>query len=178
MERSYFQNYGRVAWLVVLGMSLLFVDFFSKAYVYHVLPFFDSCPAGRCLDLPVFHDFLGIDFYISLAVNRGAAWGFFADFQSILVAIRVVVILGMFVYIFFINRNPRIEIPLIMIASGALGNVIDFFLYGYVIDFLHFNLWGYHFPIFNFADTCITLGVIWLLFITLFGKRHKNYANL
>ncbi len=167
MEHAFIHRYGRVAFLLMLGLGVLFLDFFTKAYVFHVFPFYDSCTGLSCYGVPVFKNFLGIDFSISLAFNRGAAWGVFADFQLILVAVRLVMILGMFFYLFFMNKNRAAEIPLILIIAGATGNIIDFFLYGFVVDFLEFNLWGYHFPVFNIADTCITIGVAWLFLVAL-----------
>ncbi|MCC5832702.1 MAG: signal peptidase II [Chlamydiales bacterium] len=149
------------------------MDFFTKAYIFHVLPFFHSCTGLSCPSLPVF-DFFGIDFSISLVFNTGAAWGFFSDFQFILLSIRLVAILGMFLYLFFINKNRAANIPLVLIISGALGNVIDFFLYGFVVDFLKFDFWGYHFPVFNLADTWITIGVVWLFLAALFTRKKNN----
>ena len=172
------RNYRRAAWLIGLGMVLLFLDFVSKAYVYHVLPVFDSCVGMRCVDIPIFYNFLGIDFFISLAVNKGAAWGMFANFQIILLVIRICVIFGLFVYLFFLNHNPRLDIPLILVIAGAIGNVVDFFLYGFVIDFFHFNLWGYHFPIFNFADSCITIGVFWLFLVSFVNRDKENVRRI
>jgi signal peptidase II len=174
MDKAYMRSYWRVAWLIILGMALLFLDFVTKAYVYHVLPFYDTCVGARCTAIPIFYDFVGIDFLINLAVNKGAAWGVFADFQVVLLIVRILVIFGLFIYLFFLNQNPYADVPLVLIIAGAIGNVIDFFLYGFVIDFLHFNLWGYHFPIFNFADTCITIGVIWLFLIALFTRKKKT----
>jgi signal peptidase II len=43
--------------------------------------------------------------------------------------------------------------------------VLDYLLYGHVIDFFHFVFWGYSFPIFNCADSYITLGVLGLIFL-------------
>jgi signal peptidase II len=172
MDKVFLRSYGLIAWLIVLGMALLFSDFVTKAYVYHLLSCHD--PTGiRCVEIPVFYDFFGVDFLISLAVNKGAAWGFFADFQMALLIIRILVILGIFTYLFFFNQNLRIVPPFVLVLAGAIGNVVDFFLYGSVVDFLHFNLWGYHFPIFNLADTWITLGVAWLLLVGLFTRK-KN----
>lgn len=169
------KRYSYVAGLICLGLALLFLDFFSKAYVYYLLPFYDSCTGLHCYEIPVFQDFLGVDFSIGLAFNRGAAWGLFSDFQFFLLGIRILMIVGMLLYLFFVNQNQRANIPLILIVSGATGNVIDFFLYGYVIDFLQFNLWGYDFPVFNLADTSITIGVAWLFLLALF-KRKRRYA--
>ena len=167
---------GKTVWLIALGMGLLFLDFFSKAYVYHLLPFVDSCTGLSCYQIPVFHDLLGVDFAIALTFNRGAAWGIFADFQFMLIILRMLIIAGMFLYLFFFNQNRLIIPPLLLIIVGALGNILDFFLYGYVVDFLSFNLWGYHFPVFNLADTMITIGVAWL-FLTAFFTRKKKYAK-
>jgi signal peptidase II len=130
-----------------------------------VLPFYDSCTGLSCVDLIIFKDLMGIDFMITLTKNTGAAWGFFSNFQVLLLIVRILVIIGMLLYLLFWNQQSQQIAPLVLVLAGALGNVLDFFLYGFVIDFLHFNLWGYHFPVFNCADMCITIGVMWLLFI-------------
>lgn len=168
------RSYSKVAWFITIGMALLFLDFFSKAYVMSIVPFQNFGSAQTGVHAPVFaHLFGGIDFSITLATNRGAAWGLFADFQFLLIGVRVCVILGMLVYLFFLNSSPRLTFPLVLIISGAIGNVVDFFLYGYVIDFLSFHFWGYAFPIFNFADTCISIGVIWLFLVALTRKSRE-----
>ncbi len=173
MEKSFIWSYSRIAGFIVLGMMALFLDFVSKAYVYNILPFQASCEGSRCLDIPIFYNFFGIDFLISLAQNKGAAWGLFQNFQVPLLILRIAVILCIFIYLFFLNKNPRIIFPLVLITAGATGNVVDFFLYGFVVDFFHFNFWGYHFPIFNFADICITIGVCLLFLIGLFSKKYS-----
>ena len=169
--------YARVAWLLLLGMVLLFLDFVTKAYVYHVLPFYDSCAGLSCADLMIFKDWGGVDFMITLTKNTGAAWGLFSNFQVLLLVIRIFMITGMFLYLFFWNKQFIQAIPMVIVLAGALGNIIDFFLYGFVVDFLHFNLWGYHFPIFNFADTCITMGIAWLFCVLAFKSKQKKYAS-
>lgn len=169
-------SYHRGALLLAIGLIVLFVDFFTKAYVYYLIPMSDFSLLFPFGGVGVFRDFLGIDFAISLAVNKGAAWGIFANFQTLLLVIRILVIVGMLLYLFFLNPKRAADIPLSLIIAGAIGNVVDFFLYGYVIDFFHFNLWGYHFPVFNLADTAITIGVIWLFFIALFHKQRSHVS--
>lgn len=171
------RSYARLAGLLLSGMALLFLDFVSKAYVYHVLPFYDTCTGLSCSDLMIFKDWGGIDFMITLTKNTGAAWWIFSNFQVLLLVTRIIVISGMFLYLFLWNKQAGYVIPLVMVLAGALGNVLDFFLYGFVVDFFHFNLWGYHFPIFNFADVCITIGVGWLLCVTAFASQSKEYAS-
>ncbi len=57
------------------------------------------------------------------------------------------------------------------VLGGALGNVIDRILYGYVVDFLDFHSHGYHFPAFNLADSAITLGAACLILDELLRVR-------
>ena len=169
--------YARVAGLLLMGMVLLFLDFVSKAYVYHVLPFSDACTGLSCANITIFKDWVGVDFMITLTKNTGAAWGFFSNFQVLLLIVRILMITGMFLYLFFWNKQPIQAIPLVIVLAGAVGNIIDFFLYGFVVDFLHFNLWGYDFPVFNFADTCITIGIAWLFCVTAIKSKQKKYAS-
>ncbi len=168
-------SFRRYAILVILGMVLLWIDFFSKAYVYHLLPltasFTHSYPYGG---IGIFQNFLGIDFSIGLALNKGAAWGAFANFQHYLLGIRMALILGMLIYLVCFNKRKGTDIALVFIIAGALGNVTDYFLYGQVVDFLHFSFWGYDFPMFNIADSLITLGVGWLILSSFFSPKRKE----
>ena len=61
-----------------------------------------------------------------------------------------------------------------LILGGALGNVIDRMLHGYVVDFLDFHVAGRHFPAFNLADSAITLGAILLILDELLRMRRKR----
>lgn len=100
--------------------------------------------------------------------NRGAAFGFLADIDSVwigrgfgLIAIMAII------FIFFVYRSiPKqdwiTKIALILIGSGACGNLIDRFRIGSVTDFLLFYIGKYQWPVFNVADSCITVGVTFL----------------
>ena len=59
------------------------------------------------------------------------------------------------------------------LLGGILGNLLDRIIRGYVTDYVSLNIVGYHFPIFNLADVCITLGVI-LLSIHYFKTDYKR----
>src|SRR5262245_15498008 len=141
--KDFLCGYIKIAVLSLLGLILLLVDFVSKAYVYHVLSFQDTCSLGTCIEIAVYCDSLAVDFSITFAATTGIAWGFLSGFQPWLVTFRIAMILGLCVYLFFFNQREGLIIPLLLILCGALGNVIDFFFYGFVVDFLHFNLWGY-----------------------------------
>ena len=81
--------------------------------------------------------------------------------------------LGLMLFAYFGNKLKMIEqIGYGLILSGAMGNGLDRFIQGYVIDFLDFRL--IHFPIFNIADICINLGIICLLLAGVMEKPNKR----
>lgn len=146
---------------LILGFLVLILDQVTKYLTYKYIPLMDHSsywyPYGG---IGMFKDFLGIEFSISHMTNKGAAWGFFGDYQGLLVTLRIALILGLVGYSLFYTRSKLLQIPLALIIAGALGNVLDFFTYGHVVDMFHFVFWGYDFPVFNVADSAITLGIV------------------
>lgn len=69
------------------------------------------------------------------------------------------------------ENNTGIRIGLAMIIGGALGNALDRFFYGAVVDFLDFHIKGYHWPAFNMADTFICLGAAWIIYRSIFKPQ-------
>jgi signal peptidase II len=84
---------------------------------------------------------------------------------------RLLLIAVLLLYYYRAERAYRYALALII--AGALGNVLDIFFYGHVVDMFHFVLWGYQYPVFNVADSSIFCGV--LLYIVLSWKQ--NYAG-
>ena len=62
-----------------------------------------------------------------------------------------------------IRKRKEQILPVILIVSGLLGNLIDRVFRGFVVDFIDFKFW----PVFNIADSCIFIGVIWLIIVIL-----------
>jgi signal peptidase II len=155
--------------LLWIGILVLLLDQLTKGLVYTYLPVIDSTlywyPYGG---IGVFHNFAGIEFSINHMTNTGAAWGVLGNYQLPLIILRIGLILGLCIYLFYYNQNSSWRLPLILIIAGALGNVIDFFMYGHVVDMLHFVLWGYDFPVFNLADSAISIGIFSLFFLSYF----------
>lgn len=153
-------------WLWI-GLLVLIVDQLTKGIVYSYLPVIDSTyywyPYGG---IGVFQNLGGIEFSINHMTNAGAAWGVLANHQLPLIIVRMGLIAGLGVYLFCFNRDAAWQLPLVLIISGALGNVVDFFLYGHVVDMFHFVLWGYDFPVFNIADSSISLGIFSIFIIS------------
>lgn len=145
--------------LFLLGLFILVADQISKYLTVQYLPMMSSqtYPFGG---IPVFQDFLGIQFSLNYATNKGAAWGVLADYSTLLLIGRLVLIAILSLYLTRMPRGSKLKIPLVLIIAGALSNVIDAFTYGHVVDMFHFILWGYDYPIFNIADSAICIGIV------------------
>lgn len=100
---------------------------------------------------------------LNTVVNTGAAWGVFPNHFNLLLALRVCAVIAIAAYLLYFKSAGRSQCGLWLIAAGATGNIIDMFRYGYVIDFIHLRFFGWSFPVFNIADSCITIGVMLLL---------------
>jgi signal peptidase II len=108
--------------------------------------------------------------------NSGAVWGFFSGHDGGLVpkvitglAISALLIVAWF----FLRAERREKLELAsyaFILGGALGNIIDRLRLGYVIDFLDAYVKTWHWPTFNVADSCITIGVLLLALSLWRGK--------
>lgn len=164
----------RIPLAYLIGMGILLIDQITKYLVAVNLPLTLSprywYPYGG---VGVFENFLGIQFSINHITNRGAAWGLFANFHDLLFWSRVVLIGGLIVYWAFYNTRREWQLPLVLIIAGALGNIIDVFLYGHVIDMFHFVFWGFDYPVFNVADASICIGIGWMLLTSLFEPSKK-----
>ncbi len=126
------------------------IDAFIKNYVHKNVTY----------PIVIWQNFLGIDFTIEHAVNTGAAWGILKSFQKPLLVARVFVILTLVIFMFKNAPNLKRSFYLSFIVGGALGNVLDFFLYRHVIDMFHFTFFSRSFGIFNFADAMIFFGCL------------------
>lgn len=98
--------------------------------------------------------------HITFVKNTGAAFGLFKNstYFFIGVSVTAIIIIGAML-IKSIRNKGLLDIGLILIMSGALGNLIDRVRFGYVIDFIDFRVW----PVFNIADSAITIGTALLI---------------
>ena len=104
--------------------------------------------------------------------NTGAALSILEDNTTLLIFITVIFILIIHKYIKSEKNFTKLSsISLGMVLGGMFGNLIDRIIHQGVIDYLSFNIFGYSFPIFNFADIGITVGVSLMILDMILEKR-------
>lgn len=103
-------------------------------------------------------------FTITNVHNIGAAWGILAGNRYFLISISF---LALFIFYFFFVKNKRLSnfeaINYGILFGGIIGNLIDRIIHGYIIDYFDFYLFDYNFPVFNFADMCIVVSIIFII---------------
>lgn len=113
-------------------------------------------------------------FSLRLTHNAGAAFSLFTGHTLLLSIIGIAALLAVLVYI---KNQPVINdfdiFTYSLLIGGIAGNLVDRIVHGYVIDYLSFKFGSYYFPIFNFADVCIVLSVVIIIFTTLKGDLWK-----
>lgn len=111
-------------------------------------------------------------FSFTYAENTGMAWSLLSGKQAFLSIVSAVAIGIMIYYVVAKNPDRLTKLSLALMIGGAAGNLFDRLILGYVRDFLDFIIFGYDFPIFNVADSALTIGVILLMIATL--KEEKK----
>lgn len=134
--------------IFIISFIILIIDIISKRLVIGNLATSES--------VSVIDNF----FRITYAENTGVAFSLIEGYVGFIIMMTVIVIIMIFKYVKSNNINKYEEIGYSFILGGALGNLLDRVIYGYVIDFLDFNIFGYDFPIFNIADSFIVIGVL------------------
>ena len=97
--------------------------------------------------------------HLTYIQNTGAGFGILKGWNTILIFISLIIIGVILFYFDRIIKEKQIHIPIALILGGAIGNLIDRIFLGHVIDFIDFRIW----PAFNVADSCITIGALWLI---------------
>jgi len=98
---------------------------------------------------------------ITYVRNTGAAWSILDDNTWIVTVISLLIIIGIIYYVYRNRASKKIlKIGYGLILGGAIGNFIDRIVYGYVIDFIDIDIFGWNYPIFNLADMFLVVGVI------------------
>ena len=107
--------------------------------------------------------------------NNGAAWGILSGKMGFfyIITLVILVVLVLF-YIKEAKYNLFMQVAISLLFAGALGNFIDRVFNGEVVDFIDTNIFGYDFPIFNVADSSLTIGVILVIIALLKDTTNKG----
>ena len=144
--------------LVFISVILLIIDIISKRIVSSFMEVKESI------------EIIDNIFYLTYARNEGVAFSFLEG-NRVFIIIMSLVVIGIIIYYLRVNKiNLGEEIGFGLVIGGALGNLIDRVMYGYVIDFIDIYIFGYDYPIFNIADIGVVIGVI-VIIISSFKKR-------
>ena len=138
--------------LSILSLILVIIDFVIKIIVDKCMNIYDTIKI-----IPNF-------FNIMYVRNTGAAFSIMENSRVLFIVIGIVAIY--LIWRFFIKDKQLNNYYIViysMLIAGIIGNMIDRILYGYVIDYLSFNIFGYSFPVFNLADTFIVVSIIMLI---------------
>ncbi len=141
--------------IVALSMFFLLIDQLTKLIVVNNIPLNNGIEV-----IPSFFSFFHVQ-------NTGAAFSLLQDSRFFLILVSLFSLL--FIYFLFLRKDNFSKKEILFLAAligGILGNLVDRVWHGYVIDFLSFELFGYNFPIFNFADifiVCAAFGIFLLL---------------
>ena len=157
-------NTSLALWLA-LALLIVLADQFTKVLI------LGSYQLGEGTALTSFFNLVRVH-------NTGAAFSFLAGASGwqrwFFVGIGVVAVV---VIVWMLKSHPGqrlFSLALSCILGGAVGNVLDRLLYGYVVDFLDFHYAGVHFPAFNLADSAITLGASCLILDELLRVRRSK----
>lgn len=117
-------------------------------------------------------------FNLTMVWNQGVSFGLFQSGDPTPL-IAMAVIISIFFGIWLARSQTWLQaISLAMIIGGALGNVVDRLRFGAVADFLDFHISGWHYPAFNIADSCITLGIAFLIFDGIVLEPKRKQINI
>ena len=147
---------------VLLIIALLILDQVTKIAVDHYLP----------LQEPV--DLLPV-LALYRTYNTGVAFSMFADTSGFIIVGLRLAIVAFIIWLWMRTPAARwvAHLGFSLVIAGALGNLLDRFLYGHVIDFVLFHVGTWSFAVFNLADSFITVGAVLIGFDEIFGTGDK-----
>ncbi len=163
MNKKRFSNRQAFLWITGIALSVLSLDILTKRWAVKVLKY----------EHPI--EIIPNFFRFAYGENTGIAFGLMQDqgyLLHILTPIAFIVLIVIIYQQFAANFMDRWFIAIFgLLIGGALGNILNRLYSGYVIDFIDFyNLFGYHWPTFNIADSALTIGEVLLFGKIFFGE--------
>ena len=141
---------------IVLGILIFLLDIITKYAAEVSLKLIDTIPLWKNV------------FHLTYVENRGIAFGMFSGERVIFIVVTILV-LAMLAVIYAKTKQAQrtrfMKYAMVLIMGGAIGNLFERLIKGYVVDFLDFRL--IHFPVFNVADiaVCVGAGLLMIHFL-------------
>jgi signal peptidase II len=160
----------RLHWLLLLSALVIFADRLTKTWVALRIPLGGA--------IPVIPRVLRITHW----TNEGAAFSLFANSASPNLVrwglVAFTLLIALVVLVVLVRLGDRITLTTVALAlvfAGALGNVHDRIVYGWVVDFIEVHIFRYHWPDFNLADSSIVIGACLLLLDSLLPRKTPSH---
>ena len=157
-------------WLIIDLILMIFLTVLDQAAKYWAVLRLKDKPV-----IPILQDVLELNYL----ENRGAAFGLLQN-QKVFFVLIALVILFVIGYVLILMPDDvkynKMHILLVVMASGACGNMIDRIRTDYVVDFISFVI--IHFPIFNVADIYVTVATFLFIILFLFVYKENDFAFL
>ena len=146
---------------ILIFVFLILLDLFSKYLVFNNIDLHQFIKITPFFDITHIHNF-------------GVSFGLFSETIPSTYLIIIGLLVVFFVIYLLVNAQDKLEQwGLFIIICGALANISDRFINGYVIDFIYLHINQYYWPAFNFADIYISIGIIMIL-LNVVKKLNKN----
>ncbi len=146
---------------ILIFIILISFDLVSKYLVFYYIDLYQFIKITPFFDITHIHNF-------------GVSFGLFSGTISSLYLILIGLLVVCFIIYLLVNSEDKLEQwGLFIIICGAIANIIDRFINGYVIDFIYLHINQYYWPAFNFADIYISIGIIMIL-LNIIKKLKKN----
>ena len=114
---------------------------------------------------------------ITYVKNTGAAFSILEGNKYLLIGISVITLAFLIRFILIDKKITKYDVvSYSLLLSGIIGNLIDRIAHNGVIDYIHFKLFSYEAPIFNFSDICIVFGVLMVMYVLVI--RGDNYEDI
>lgn len=148
---------------LIVAIAILIIDQVTKRIIATTMNIGDS--------YEVIPNFLNITSHR----NNGAAWGILSGKMGFFYIITIVILIVLVLfYIKEAKYNLFMQVAISLLFAGALGNFIDRLVNGEVVDFVDTYIFGYDFPIFNVADSSLTIGVLFIIIALLKDANSKE----
>ena len=153
--------------ILFVSAIMVLADQISKTVVRNTMSLYESIPV-----IPEF-------FHLTYVTNDGMAFGInFPLGIYVFSAISIIFTGFLFWYLWSIKDDEIVvRTGVALILAGAIGNLIDRIFLGEVVDFLDFMIGDFHWYVFNLADSCVTVGLVFVLYDSLILNR-KNASQI